>query len=85
MGSYSVFLTKSAAKELERLPTADRRRAAQRIKALADDPRPNGSEKLSGLDRHRVRQGDWRVLYEIDDAAKTVAVVKIAHRREAYR
>ncbi len=85
MASYRLLVAKSAAKELEALPAADRRRMAARIAALADDPRPERSQKLSGSERYRVRQGDYRVLYEIDDEAKVVDVVKIAHRREAYR
>lgn len=85
MASYRLVVAKSAAKELEALPQLDRKRTVARIASLAADPRPPGSQKLSGRERYRVRQGDWRVLYEIDDAAKVVDVVKIAHRREAYR
>jgi mRNA interferase RelE/StbE len=56
-----------------------------RISKLADDPRPPGSEKPAGDDRYRVRQGPYRILYEIDDGARTVVIVKIGHRREVYR
>jgi mRNA interferase RelE/StbE len=52
---------------------------------LADDPRPPGSEKLSGQDRYRIRQGDYRVVYSGDDGERLVDVVKIGHRREVYR
>jgi mRNA interferase RelE/StbE len=52
---------------------------------LADDPRPPGSEKLSGQDRYRLRQGDYRVVYGVDDELRIVEVVKIGHRREVYR
>lgn len=85
MASYSVLLRRAAAKDLEALPVADRRRAADKLRGLAENPRPHGGEKLSGQERYRVRQGDYRIIYEIDDAATVVRVVRIAHRREAYR
>ena len=85
MASYSVFLKRSAAKELEGLPLKDRRRVAARISALAEEPRPAGVEKISGQDKYRIRQGDFRVLYGIDDPALTVTVVKIGHRGDVYR
>jgi mRNA interferase RelE/StbE len=56
-----------------------------RIRGLADDPRPPGSENLSGEDRYRLRQGDYRVVYAIDDDRRIVEIVKIGHRREVYR
>ena len=85
MASYSLFLKPSAVKELEALPLAQRRRVVTRIRGLADEPRPQGSEKLSGEEKYRIRQGTYRVLYTIDDAQQQVVVVKIAHRRDAYR
>lgn len=85
MASYSLFLKPSAVKELEALPLADRRRIVSRIRSLAGQPRPHGSEKLSGEVKYRIRQGTYRVLYTIDDAAHEVVVVRIAHRRDVYR
>lgn len=85
MASYSVEIKRSAAKELEQLPPKDRTRIVTRIRALAGTPRPPGCEKLSGQERYRVRQGNYRILYEIDDAVFRVIVVRIAHRRDAYR
>jgi mRNA interferase RelE/StbE len=85
VASYSLFLKRSAAKELEALAAKDRRRIVDRIQALAAEPRPPGVEKLSGAEKYRVRQGDYRILYSIDDAASTVTVVKIGHRRDVYR
>lgn len=85
MVSYSVLLKRSAAKELEALPLKDRRRVAVRIGALAEDPRSQGVEKISGQEKYRIRQGDYRVLYTIDDPALTVTVVKIGHRGDVYR
>jgi mRNA interferase RelE/StbE len=85
VGSYKLVLKQSAAKELEDLPGQERRRIVDRIKDLADDPRPPGCEKLSGRERYRIRQGDYRVLYEINDPDRLVTLVKIGHRREVYR
>ena len=85
MASYSLFLKRSAAKELEAVAAKDRRRIVDRIQALANEPRPPGVEKLSGAEKYRVRQGDYRILYTIDDGANTLVVVKIGHRRDVYR
>lgn len=85
MASYSVSFTRSAAKELENVPIKDRRRIVIRIGNLADDPRPMGAEKPSGDDKYRLRQGDYRILYEIRDAELIVTVVRIGNRREVYR
>ena len=85
MASYSVFITKSAAKELERVPTKDGQRIVAKIFSLADDPRPVGAEKLSGEDKYRIRQGDCRILYEIVDTDLIVTVVRVGNRRDVYR
>jgi len=57
----------------------------RRISGLSENPRPHGSEKLTGQERYRVRQGDWRIVYEIDDDARIVRIFKIGHRRDVYR
>lgn len=87
MASYSVRIKTSAAKELEAVePKAMRARIVSRIQALARTPRPAGSQKLAGeVERYRFRQGSYRIVYSIDDAARVVEVVKIGHRREVYR
>ena len=85
MASYSILLTKTAAKELESVPTRDRQRIVTKIGSLADNPRPIGVEKLSGDDKYRIRQGNYRILYEIIDADLIVTVVRIGDRREVYR
>ena len=85
MASYNVLIKRSAAKELEGLPPKIRRQVAAKVAGLAVTPRPQGVEKLSGQEKYRVRQGDYRVLYSIDDTAETVTVVKIGHRRDVYR
>ena len=85
MESYRVLIKPSAARELEALPRKDRARVAAKIAALADIPRPVGSEKLSAQEQYRIRQGRYRVVYAISDTEKTVLVAKVAHRREVYR
>ena len=85
MESYSVLMTRSAAKELEKVPTADRRRIVEKIRALGVNPRAAGCEKLSGDDKFRLRQGDYRILYEIGDAELIVTVVRIGNRKEVYK
>ncbi|PYQ49297.1 MAG: type II toxin-antitoxin system mRNA interferase toxin, RelE/StbE family [Acidobacteria bacterium] len=83
MASYSVLIKKSAAKELERIAgKKDRQRIAEPISALGGEPRPAGVERLSGTaEKYRVRQGDYRIVFELDDAAATVTIVKIGRRR----
>lgn len=85
MASYRVLIKPSAARELEGLPRKDRRRVARRIQGLASEARPTGCRKLSGQEKYRLRQGDYRILYSIDDTESEVTVVKIGHRRDVYR
>jgi mRNA interferase RelE/StbE len=87
VAAYSLEIKRSAARELEAVePRAQRRRLVARIQSLATEPRPAGSQKLAGAAAlHRVRQGDYRIVYEIDDSTRRVVIVKIGHRREVYR
>jgi mRNA interferase RelE/StbE len=85
MGNYSLNFKRSVAKDLRAFPKAHVEALLRRMRVLPDDPRGPGCEKLSGLERYRVRQGDCRILYEIHDAVLTVVIVKVAHRKEAYR
>ena len=85
MGSYRLEVKSSAAKEIAVLPKTDCQRVVAKIQLLATDPRPNGCEKLSGADKYRIRQGNYRILYEIDDAVKAVIIVKVGNRKEIYR
>ena len=86
MASYKLRIKKSAAKELEAISRkADRQRVAKRIDALAEDPRPPGSKKLSGSERYRVRQGSYRIVYAIEDDELVVYIVKIGDRKSVYR
>ena len=85
MASYDLIFKKSVAKDLRAFPKEDVKRIMQRIRSLADNPRAAGCEKLSGQERYRVRQGTYRIVYEIEDARLVVLIVKVAHRREVYR
>ncbi len=87
MESYSVSIEPSAAKELGALPRLkDRQRATAIIRGLSADPRPRDSLKLAGAsDEYRVRFGSYCSLYTVSDRVRIVAVIEIAHRREAYR
>ena len=84
-GSYNVAIKKSAERELRFVPSADLRRITDRIATLAHNPRPAGSEKLSAQEQYRVRQGDYRIVYTVDDEHLSVEIIKIGHRREVYR
>jgi mRNA interferase RelE/StbE len=70
---------------MDRLPSEVHRRISEKILTLEDNPRPSGSQKLRGEENYRLRVGDYRVLYTIDDKARRVLVYGVAHRREAYR
>lgn len=85
MAGYSIFFRQSVEKDLSAFPKNDVKKILQRIKALAEDPRPTGCEKLTGQDRYRVRQGNYRIVYSIQDTELTVWVVKVGHRKEVYR
>ena len=85
MANYELQIKPSAVKELETLPPKERRRIVTKIRKLATDPRPSGSEKLSGHQLYRVRQGNYRILYSVDDADLCLVVIKIGHRRDVYR
>lgn len=86
MARYSIELKRSALKEIEAVPQKTiRQRIISRIRALATEPRPPGCEKLTGQNRYRVRQGSYRIIYEIDDDVLIVIVVKIGKRADVYR
>jgi mRNA interferase RelE/StbE len=85
MDKYNVIFTESSVKELGDVPRKDAQRILKRVSELAANPRPMGCEKLSARPLYRIRQGDYRVVYFIDDSKKIVDVIKIGHRREIYR
>ena len=86
MEKYRVLIKPSALKELEALPRKkDRQRIVRRIEQLSEEPRPPGCQKLSARDLYRVRQGNYRIVYEVRDTDLIVNVVKIGDRKEIYR
>ncbi len=85
MASYRLSFKSSVARDLRSIPNQDVVKILARIEALAGNPRPPGCEKLSGLPRYRVRQGVYRIVYEIQDDVLLVLVVKIGHRKDVYR
>ena len=86
MAQYRLLIKASAAKELRAIPNKrDRQRIVKRIQGLATDARPPGSQKLSGRERYRIRQGQYRIVYGIEKDELVVYVVKIGHRKDVYR
>jgi len=86
VNSYSVDVKPAATKEIEALPDNALSRVIRKVESLAQTPRPAGCKKLKGYkDQWRVRVGDWRVVYIIDDQAKLVSVTRVAHRSEVYK
>ena len=85
MDSYSLEIKQSAQKELDSVDNGLFARIDRKILALVDNPRPGGCKKLKGYkNQWRIRVGDWRVVYVIDDTTKLVTVTRVAHRREIY-
>ena len=83
---YALLIKRSAERDLRQLPRATFERVNAKILSLRDDPHPRGARKLVGaLEGWRIRVGDYRVLYQIDDEGQTVTVVRVKHRREVYR
>ena len=86
MARFRILIKRSAAKEIEAISRKkDRQRIVRRIGQLAEDPRPPGCQKLSGLDRYRIRQGPYRIVYTIEDDRLIVYVVRVGQRSEVYR
>ncbi len=85
MGNFEVIFKRSVAKDLRQIPKKDIAKILKRIEGLRAEPRPPGVEKLSGQEKYRIRQGVYRILYEIRNNELIVVVVKIGHRRDVYR
>ena len=84
MAKYELAFKKSALKDLLPLPSVDVKRIMKAIEGLKNDPRPPGSQKLSGSEKYRLRKGKYRILYTIADELLVITVVKIAHRKDVY-
>ncbi|MBZ4330856.1 type II toxin-antitoxin system RelE/ParE family toxin [Corallococcus interemptor] len=82
---YTVEFLQAAVKQLAAVDPVHQRRIAKRIDALATEPRPVGAEKLKGSDYLRIRIGDYRVIYQVEDGRLVVLIVELGHRREIYR
>ena len=82
---YRIELRRIAQRSLDKLPKHDFNAVLEAVRALADSPRPKGVEKLKNVGLWRVRQGDYRVVYSIDDSQHLIIIVHIGHRREIYR
>ena len=85
MASYKLVFKKSVAKDLRSIPNKDVARLLQRMQKLQQNPRPVGSEKLPGKERYRIRQGVYRIIYEVCTDVLVVTVVKVAHRKHVYQ
>ncbi len=83
---YQLSVTNSAKKDIRRLPADIQRRVRQSINPLANEPRPAGSRKLRGAGTlYRIRVGDYRVVYDVDDEAHMITIIRVGHRRDVYR
>jgi len=85
MAKYKLVFKKLVAKDLRSIPNKDVARILQRTRKLQENPRPVDSEKLSGQERYRIRQGLYRIIYELKDELLVVTVVKVAHRKHVYK
>ena len=85
MAKYKISLRKSAIKELGDIPKKDLQKVTKKIQTLANNPRPQGSQKLSQKEQYRIRQGNYRIVYSVQDKELTIHIVKIGHRKEIYR
>ena len=85
MGKYKIIFRKSVAQDMRRIPNRDLRKILAAINSLSEEPRPSGVERLSGQEKYRVRQGNYRIIYEINVKEVMVIVVKVGHRKDVYR
>ena len=85
MAKYKIFVKKSAVKELGDIPKKELQKIIKKIQTLSSNPRPQGTQKLSHKEQYRIRQGDYRIIYSIQDDDLTVRIIKVGHRKEIYR
>jgi mRNA interferase RelE/StbE len=83
--TWKIKILRGAIKQFEKLPPVDYKAVKQKILNLANNPRPQGYEKLKGRDGYRVRQGKYRILYTIENDILTIVVLRISHRKDAYK
>ena len=84
-GGYTIRIKRSAEKEMDRLSDKVFRRISEAILRLESDPRPAGSKKLRGVQDYRLRVGQYRILYSVDDGRRVIVISAVGHRREVYR
>lgn len=84
MAKYKVFYTEGFYRSLKSVPKKDAKRILQKTRSLSEDARPFGCQKLAGQEKYRIRQGNYRIIYSIEDDRLIVVVVKVGHRREIY-
>lgn len=85
MEKFSIDFKKSAVKELKKINKLDLQKIIKKISSLCINPKPEGSQKLTSCKLYRIRQGDYRIVYFIDDDKSEIQIVKIGHRKEIYR
>lgn len=85
MAKYELIVRQSVRKDVEGIPRKDLTRILSKVEALRNDPKPAGSIKLSGSEYYRIRQGDYRIIYEVQDEALIIVLIKVGHRREVYK
>jgi mRNA interferase RelE/StbE len=85
MAEYKIYFKASVEKDCRGIPQKDLQKILKCIAALAKDPRPAGHEKLTGQERYRIRQGQYRIIYSVHDNKLTIWVVKVGHRKDVYR
>lgn len=85
MAEYEIFFKESVYKDFRKIQKKDLQRILSEIEELSSDPRPSGSEKLTGKDLYRIRQGNYRILYSIQDNQLTIWIIKVGHRKGIYR
>jgi mRNA interferase RelE/StbE len=85
MAGFEILFKESVYKELKSIPKTDLKKILSKIELLANDPRPTGSQKLTNLELYRVRQGQYRIVYSIQDNELIIQIVKVGHRKDVYR
>ncbi|MBT7051185.1 MAG: type II toxin-antitoxin system RelE/ParE family toxin [Desulfobacula sp.] len=85
MAEYEIFFRESVYKDFRKIPKKDLKKILSKIHNLSSNPRPPGSEKLTGQETFRIRQGNYRILYSIQDNQLTIWVVRVGHRKDIYR